>query len=123
MYLYLLLNAFFGLLCLGYMLMMPRRAHKLKTDENYRNSIINQRGNEINEEGELYTGFRRYKSVDGYIKYQYASSTAWGIIAVIYFAVSVAEGIFRNQLNYKLSIFLIIMIATDYIIYRRNKNV
>jgi len=113
----------FDLLCLGAMLMMFGRAHKLKTDENYRNSIINQRSNEINEEGELYTGFRRFKSVDGYLKYQYAGLTAWGIFAIFFIIIFIGECILGIHPKFQFIAFLFAMIVTDCILYRMNKNV
>lgn len=117
------LESLLVLLCLGSMLMMFQKAYRLKTDDKYKNSIINQESNEINEKGELYTGFRKYKSVDGYIKYQYGSLIAWGIFAILFIIISVTEYILRTHLKLKFIVFLITMIVTDYIIYRRNKNI
>lgn len=113
----------FEVLCLVVMLMMFKKAHKLKTDDNYRDSIINHRSNEINENGELYTGFRRFKSVDGYIKYQYQGLITWGTFAIIYIVITFVEYIFQINPTFKYVVFLIAMIVADHIYYKRNKYV
>lgn len=113
----------FMLLCLGQMLMMFKKAVKLNTDENYRNSIINQGSNKINENGELYTGFRRFKSVNGYIRYCYVGFIAWGIIAILFIIISIPIYIMEINPIIKYVTFVIAMIVTDYILYKMNKNV
>lgn len=118
-----MLGFLFVLLCLGQMLMMFNKAHKLNTDENYRNSIINQRSNKINENGELYTGFRRFKSVNGYIRYQYAGFIAWGIFAISFILISIPIYIMEINPTIKYFTFVIAMTVTDYILYKMNKNV
>ncbi|MGK0468933.1 hypothetical protein [Clostridium sp.] len=111
------------LLFLGPMLMMFKKAHKLNTDENYRNSIINQGSNKTNENGELYTGYRRFKSVNGYIRYQYAGFIAWGIFAILFILISIPIYIMGINPIIKYFAFIIAMTVTDYILYKRNKNV
>jgi hypothetical protein len=105
------------------MLMMFKKAHKLNTDENYRNSIINQGSNKINGNGELYTGFRRFKSVNGYIRYQYEGFIAWGIFAISFILISILIYITEIRPIVKWLTFAIVMTVTDYILYKRNKNV
>ncbi|MGK0467416.1 hypothetical protein [Clostridium sp.] len=120
-----LLESLFDLLCLGQMLMMFKKAHKLNTDENYRNSIINQGNNKINENGELYTGFKRFKSVHGYIRYRHAGFIAWGIFAILFILINISIYIIDININIIIEFFTIVtaMIVTDYILYKRNKNV
>jgi hypothetical protein len=118
-----LLESLFYLLCLGQMLMMFKKAHKLYSDENYRNSIINQGSNKTNENGELYTGYRRFKSVNGYIRYQYAGFIAWGIFAISFILISIPIYIMGINPIIKYFAFVIAMTVTDYILYKRNKNV
>jgi hypothetical protein len=105
------------------MLMMFKKAHKLNTDESYRNSIINQGSNKTNENGELYTGYRRFKSVNGYIRYQYAGFIAWGIFAISFILISIPIYIMEINPIIKYFAFVIAMTVTDYILYKRNKNV
>lgn len=119
-----LLESLFSLLCLGQMLMMFKKAHKLNTDESYRNSIINRGSNKINENGELYTGYRRFKSVNGYIRYQYAGFIAWGIFAILFVLINITIYTLDININLIIKDFIIVtaMIVTDYILYKRNKN-
>jgi hypothetical protein len=105
------------------MLMMFKKAHKLYSDENYRNSIINQGSNKTNENGELYTGYRRFKSVNGYIRYQYAGFIAWGIFAISFILISIPIYIMGINPIIKYFAFVIAMTVTDYILYKRNNNV
>jgi hypothetical protein len=105
------------------MLMMFKKAFRLNTDENYRNSIINQGSNKTNENGELYTGFRRFRSVNGYIRYCYVGFIAWGIFAILFILISIPIYIMGINPFIKYVSFVIAMTVTDYILYKTNKNV
>jgi len=95
-----------------------QKAYKVKTSENYREAYM--KNITVRDDGEVVTFLRNYKSKEGYLKYTYIGSMAWGIFFLV-------NAILRYSLKFRESILItaifVLFFLTDYMLYRKHKTV
>jgi len=95
-----------------------QRAYKVKTSEIYKEACL--KNATVRDDGEVVTFLRNYNTKEGYLKYTYIGSLAWGLFFLVYVLL-------RYSLKYKDGILpiiiLVLFVLTDYILYRKYKTI
>jgi hypothetical protein len=116
-------NMYLPVFCLVITLYCFYKAYKFKANRNMQNSYLNQKYISVSETGEVYTLFRKYKSMEGLIRHQYKIYTMHGILILLFGIIIFLGNFFKIDIGPEFNIFMLLsIILTDYIYYRKCMN-